>query len=302
MNLMHVEYLRVLAEEQSFSRAAEKLFISQPALTKALQSVENELGLHLFIREKRRAYPTPAGLVFLEYAKKIHRMQEHCRKEIQTGHSGREKKSRFGINRLMALDRYSECIGQFTREYPGESPDFFIIDSLRALEELKAHRIDVAVVLSEDGNKLRQDFDAVELGEESLAVVIPEDEKYQAVLEAGKTTGSIPVKMLDGLPAVSTARLGNFNRLVNSYLEQHGVYPDYKYEFSNQFMAINAAETNLAICFTHRVLVKGDLEKRTFLLTPGFSYHHYFCTRKSEPMSVQAQRYLEMLLNQKENR
>ena len=105
MNLMHIEYLRILAEEQSFSKAAEKLFVSQPALTKALQSVENELGLHLFIREKRRIYPTPAGMVFLDCAKKIKRMHEKCQKEICSDHSEREKKPKFGINRLMALDR-----------------------------------------------------------------------------------------------------------------------------------------------------------------------------------------------------
>ena len=67
MNLHQLQYLRALAQYQSFSKAADSLYITQPTLSYAINTLEKELGTQLFVRTGRSAVLTPAGREFFEY-------------------------------------------------------------------------------------------------------------------------------------------------------------------------------------------------------------------------------------------
>ena len=71
MNLLHMKYAVTVAETGSINRAAEKLFVGQPNLSRAIKELEGSLGVTLFERSARGMVPTPQGGVFLRYAKAI---------------------------------------------------------------------------------------------------------------------------------------------------------------------------------------------------------------------------------------
>ncbi|MCK7549517.1 LysR family transcriptional regulator [Marinobacter koreensis] len=71
MELRHLRYFVAVAEEQNLTRAAQKLFIAQPPLTRAIKQLEEEIGVDLFIRKPRGLELTTGGEYFLEQARQI---------------------------------------------------------------------------------------------------------------------------------------------------------------------------------------------------------------------------------------
>ena len=88
MELRHLRYFVAVAEELHFTRAAERLHIVQPALSKQISALEEELGAKLFHRTKRRVELTEPGLVFLEESRQILQRMEQATGRVKSAASG----------------------------------------------------------------------------------------------------------------------------------------------------------------------------------------------------------------------
>ena len=71
MELRHIRYFLAIAEEMNFTRAAEKLCIAQPPLSRQIQELEAELGTKLFVRKPHALQLTEEGILFRQYAQQI---------------------------------------------------------------------------------------------------------------------------------------------------------------------------------------------------------------------------------------
>ncbi len=77
------EYFTMIAKEKNISRAAEKLFVSQPSLSKFLIHLEKEIGAPLFERGKKRLELTPAGTLYLQYIQDAQRLREQFENQLR---------------------------------------------------------------------------------------------------------------------------------------------------------------------------------------------------------------------------
>ena len=71
MELRHVRYFMAVAEEMNFTKAAEKLCIAQPPLSRQIKDLEEELGTELFERTSHSLHLTEAGILFKQYAEQL---------------------------------------------------------------------------------------------------------------------------------------------------------------------------------------------------------------------------------------
>lgn len=71
MTLQQLKYIVMVAECKNITEAAERLFIAQPSLTTAIQSVEKEMGITAFVRTNKGVEPTRDGEALLSYARQI---------------------------------------------------------------------------------------------------------------------------------------------------------------------------------------------------------------------------------------
>src|SRR6478609_10843669 len=96
-DLRRLRYFVAVAERLHFGRAAEALHISQPPLSRAIRALEEELGVALFTRTRRKVELTPEGERLLDETRRLTRQLERTVHELQAMASGRHARLRIGF-------------------------------------------------------------------------------------------------------------------------------------------------------------------------------------------------------------
>ncbi len=102
MEMKTVHYYIAVAEELNLTRAAERLMMSQPPLSYQMKKLEEELGVTLFLRGKRRLELTDAGKLFLRRAYELEALEEKSREEMQSFGKGISNEPR-GVVTVLGL-------------------------------------------------------------------------------------------------------------------------------------------------------------------------------------------------------
>ncbi|WP_448268428.1 LysR family transcriptional regulator [Nostoc sp. DSM 114159] len=171
MELRHLRYFVILAEELHFGRAAERLHIAQPPLSQQIRQLEGELGFELFHRTKRNVQLTEAGQVFLCEVQQIFRQLQQA---IQVG----RQTSRGEIGQLVVgfvssatYNILPTILRSFRSCVPGVSLELHELTTDQQLEWLREGRIDVGFVRPPvDENRFSWEI----IFQESLMVALPE--------------------------------------------------------------------------------------------------------------------------------
>ena len=118
IELRHLRYFLVVAEELHFSRAAERLAIAQPPLSQMIRRLEGELGVSLFHRTKRHVSLTDAGVVFLEEAKRTLAQAEHAIRSVRRASRGELGRLTVGFIGSAAYSVLPPIVRRFREQYP----------------------------------------------------------------------------------------------------------------------------------------------------------------------------------------
>jgi DNA-binding transcriptional LysR family regulator len=148
MNIKDIEAFLTLADDLNFTKSAERLYISQPAFSRQITKIEDELGCELFVRNKRKVQLTEFGQTFLEYAENIYAENEKCLlhlKQLKTQKSGR-----LGIGFLYDLSNtiFSKIVRSFSSAHPNIELNFQDGSMAGIIEGLRRGSFDCAISLS----------------------------------------------------------------------------------------------------------------------------------------------------------
>lgn len=145
MELRHLRYFVAVAEELSFRRAAERLFMAQPPLSQQIRQLETEIGTPLFDRTAKRVTLTPAGQAFLEDAKAVlARVDSAVARAARIGR-GDEGRLRVGFASSTAFDVLPIVVRRFRERYPEVTLELTELLGQEQAEALRARRIDVGL-------------------------------------------------------------------------------------------------------------------------------------------------------------
>jgi DNA-binding transcriptional LysR family regulator len=176
MELRHLRYFCVLAEELHFGRAAARLGISQPPLSQQIRILEDLLGVRLFHRTNRRVELTQAGRFFLAEARATLERAERAilvATRAQRGELGELRIGMFPSAPLLA--RIGDAILTFRKNFPDVQLVLNEIESHQQTQGLMDGREHVAIVRSAAAPILPSELQATELIREPFRVVMRSD-------------------------------------------------------------------------------------------------------------------------------
>jgi DNA-binding transcriptional LysR family regulator len=170
MELRHLRYFRAVATELHFGRAAEKLHIAQPPLSKQIQDLEAELGFELFTRTKRSVALTPAGQAFLVEVTQIFQQLDRSIDIGRKTSRGELGQISIGFVGSATYNILPIMLQQFRDRYPHVQIELHELTTDRQLIWLREGRIDLGLIRPPI---IAADFASQIIFQESLVVALP---------------------------------------------------------------------------------------------------------------------------------
>ncbi len=146
MELRHLRYFVAVAEALSFTKAAQKLRLAQPSLTRQVRNLEEEIGVPLLDRAKNPIVLTRAGAVFLADAKKILAQCAETVATVQRLHGGESTQLNIGYVAHIHHPLLPATLGAFRKLWPAVALNLFDLSSAEQFLALESRGIDVGFV------------------------------------------------------------------------------------------------------------------------------------------------------------
>jgi DNA-binding transcriptional LysR family regulator len=146
MELRHLRYFVTVADEENVTRAAARLHVSQPPLSRQIRDLERELGVSLFERSANGLRLTEAGETFLAEARGVLESADEAVERVKAVALGKRGKVRVGYA-SGAVDIFRRALRSFSRSHPHVSVDLREMTTQRILRGLRDRSLDVALII-----------------------------------------------------------------------------------------------------------------------------------------------------------
>lgn len=177
MELRHLRYFVAVAEELHFGRAAQRLHLAQPPLSRQIQALERELGVPLFTRHRRRVALTAAGETFLEGARRVLASADDVVRDAQRAQRGEIGRLALGFVGSAAYTVLPRILRAFRERYPLVELSLQAMTTQEQVAALQDRRIGAGILRPpvDEGS-----FALQPLLREPLVAALPEDHPLAA--------------------------------------------------------------------------------------------------------------------------
>lgn len=224
MNIDNLKCFILVADNLSFARAAETLYISQPAVTKQINNLEQELGTPLFIRSTRHVELTPAGMQFYKDAKDIVIKSENAINRVKKQNTTSDF-IHIGLSNTTALFYLSPILTKLHEAHPNISPNIEVLNYKTILNLFLEDKLDLLFYYKENMPKT-SGIIYLELEKDNLSCVVPINHplatKKLISLEDLKNESIIACNPLNAPSCIA----GFQQKLLNHYSIEKTIYCD----------------------------------------------------------------------------
>ncbi|MFA5262546.1 MAG: LysR family transcriptional regulator [Opitutaceae bacterium] len=287
----------VVTEEGSLTRAAEKLFSSQPAVSAHIKALEEELGVRLFERTPRGMVPTDVGARLFEQCGEILAARQ---KLLSTASSMRNQAlgvMRIGLINEPASLHIDRILQRVLKQHPGMRFEFDHGRSSAIADAIVARDLDAGFF---EGDCDRSLIEHLKLGSVRLCIAGP------AAWE--KDFSSLDFHVLETKPWSYTSPRCGYHRVALELAQTHGLDLDNRFLSDEESTALHFARKGLALTLTREEHAKPLVASGELFIWPGFSYDNplyfgYLKERAGEPgikvleAAVNAERSQELAIS-----
>ena len=254
--LDQLRILKAIAAEGSFKRAADSLYVSQPAVSLQVQNLERQLDVPLFDRGGRRAQLTEAGHLLLNYGDKILSLcQETCR-AIEDLQNLRGGTLIIGASQTTGTYMLPRMIGLFREKYPDVSVQLHVHSTRRTAWSVVNGQIDLAIIGGEIAPELMSALEIVPYAEDELALIVPTSHEF-----AQRET--ILKENLYSLKFISLDSQSTIRKVIDQVLTRCGIdttHLQLEMELSSIEAIKNAVQSGLGVAFVSISAIEKELQ------------------------------------------
>jgi len=288
MEFSKLEYIVKVAELGNITRAAEELFMTQPALSHFISRVEKEEGVRIFDRSSNPITTTYEGEKYIETARKILELNRLLQEEMAEVTSSRKGRVKIGIPPLRAASMLPRFLPVFTEEYPHVEIQTVEHNSRQLREDVLKGSVDFAV-LPRLGSL--DDFSCIHICREELLLTAREgylkEDQYTLDAEGRKI---IAFEALRQVPFILLKDGHGSRGAMDMLFKLHGYKPKIFMETTNNETAFGLAAVGLGVAVVPRTTVetiRHDHPVQLFHLSEsGYFWDIVAITRKGGQMGL----------------
>lgn len=238
---------------KNITKAAAKLYISQPAVTMSIKKLEEELETILFIRTKRGVILTAEGEVLLEYVSQAMENLKAGENKLENMKKLEEGTIRIGIGTTLAKYFLMEYLAKFHQEYPKVAIHINTNMTAKALQDLKNGKIDVAIISTDI-----QEFSGLE--------VLYEKEIQDVFIASSKSYpmkgNSIKLEELNQYPLLLQSENSSTRQFLDQFTLKNGIKLNCAMDLASYSLVIEFAKIGMGIGFVTKDYITKELKNK----------------------------------------
>lgn len=287
MDLRSLNYFSVVAEELNFTRAAQRLNMSQPPLSNQIKALEEELGTPLFIRGSRGLQLTEAGKLLYRRAAQLLDLAERTREEVASLAMGLSGTICLGSVAGLAPFLAAEWLAGFREEYPLVRFEIVNGSSDDIIDQILRGFIELGIIAAPYDN---EHLEGIPVGDEPWCAILSDQHPL-----AEQPEDPLPLKALGGQPLIVPHRRSRIDE-IRSWFRQAGAEPTIIGEHSNFVDALAMANANVGISIFPRTTpepMPGIVCRQ--IVEPSHRARYLLVRKRNASMSELSQTFLDFV-------
>ena len=270
MNFQQLRYVLTIYEQGSISKAAEKLFITQSALSQHLLKTESELGIKIFDRSTIPISPTFAGIQFINFSQNVLYEESQMYKTLEDITNMNVGKLTIGIPSNRSLQILPLVLPKFSSDYP--AIQLQVKESRSTVLEtlLLNNEIDMACMGPEINSPV---INFTKLVKENIYLAVPNNNPLNEKISEGST---VSPALFNDFPFILIKKGHKLRSVADELFYMYSMTPRCILETSNIDLAIQLSAQGLGVSFISELSAKlfhGDIKPTYYLLNPQVSYY-----------------------------
>ncbi|MCI1017941.1 LysR family transcriptional regulator [Microbacterium sp. C5A9] len=248
MDLQQLRYVVEVASQSSFTRAAERCFVTQSALSHQIAALERELGQRLFVRSSRSVRTTDAGEAFLIHARAAVLAVDEAREAAAAAVGRVVGTLRLGVIPTARAVSVPEVISRFRAAHPDARVELTVGNSDTLADAVRRGALDVALLGLREGASPRG-VAARELGRERLAVAVPPTHRL-AARRGGVRLADLDGEVFADFPAGTSGRAQG-----DAAFAASGIARDVAFEADSSELILGLVSVGLAVALLSPIVI-----------------------------------------------
>lgn len=301
------DYIYMVYQKGSFSKAAQALYLTQPALSIAIQKIENEIGMPLFDRNQKPLGLTEAGHIYIEKLKQMRALENELNNQLLDLTSMNTGNIQIGATSYMISCILPPVLLRFKKQYPGVNLSIVEAGAYELKEQLRDQRLDVTFISQMDKETLFSSYPAFQ---DRLILAVPSSLPVNADLQGSAMTSediqakrhledtypSVDLRLFENLPFILLESKYNLRKRTDSFFHEAGTYPRVSMEVTQIVTAYALAQAGIGVTFVpDRAVTKNHRDTIFYKLSyPQTVRNMNIITNKRSYISCAVRHFIDM--------